>query len=567
MRELCLNINDKERKVCERKDGFKIILQGEKEYIKLTEEISNLKETCSRLNINIAEVIVQEWKELWVYVKGDSVEIDEVYFGEKKADRKPNGWWAFTFQNFLGKSFIRVKLKNGQELITDPIEVVSSKTPMDNERDPLYYPRFLKALIDSLIEHIVSAPFDLGSPTEFSTEEYAQPPSLISILHVLTQNADNIIQALRTIWHNPYRKLTTEGKWILVNEATNVDVDTILMMFHHPEYLHQSDSGSPLRNLPNKLRRYLPEKIFERHVVETLDNPENRFIKRFMDLILYFCEELKRQNYWEKAKSHQLKLEELENFVRYFRVNSIFADVGDMTIFPAFSQVLLKRDGYRECLSIYRLLNLSKIPIFNELQDAIDNRRVDQLYEYWCFFELSKRLAEVIGKDKSKLRFEIKEAEESGLGGGTKAYLGDDYELVYNKTFKGYSGDFRPDFALIKNNNLEIIFDAKFRFDLKRQEDEGDVFQNLEEEEKNALEKENFEVLAKLSDIYKMHTYRDALKCKSSIILFPGTKGVFFTNRNKIELENFCCEFLLRFNLEGVGAIPFIPLSKIQKKV
>jgi len=114
---------------------------------------------------------------------------------------------------------------------------------------------------------------------------------------------------------------------------------------------------------------------------------------------------------------------------------------------------------------------------------------------------------------------------------------------------------------------LEIIFDAKFRFDLKRQEDEGDVFQNLEEEEKNALEKENFEVLAKLSDIYKMHTYRDALKCKSSIILFPGTKGVFFTNRNKIELENFCCEFLLRFNLEGVGAIPFIPLSKIQKKV
>ena len=476
----CTDTNDKEKKVCwkkDNKDDFEIILQGEN--IKIKDE--NLKQKCSELNLDIADVIVQEWKELWICVKGNSEKIEKVYFGEEEAKVKPNGFWVFTFQNYLGKSFIRVKFKESKEskeskeIKTDPIEVISSKTPLNeknekNEENPLYYPKFLKALIDGIIEHIVSAPFYLPSPTEFPTAEYPYPPSLIFILHTLAQNADILIQALQTIWHNPYRKLKTEERWVLLNKATNVDVDTIYMMLHHPEYLRKGYSGGFLKKLADKLNGYIPEKVFQRHVIETLDNPENRFIKHFIDTILFFCEELKRQNYWEKAKSHQSKLEELENYVRYLRVDSLFSDVGDMTIFPASSQVLLKRDGYRECLNIYRLLNLSRIPIFHELQDAIDNRRIDKLYEYWCFFELSKKLAEVIAKDNSKPRFEIKKTKE-GRFEIVKAYLGNGYELVYNQTFEGYSGNFRPDFALVRNNKPdepEVVFDAKFRFDLKK---------------------------------------------------------------------------------------------------
>jgi len=198
----------------------------------------------------------------------------------------------------------------------------------------------------------------------------------------LAQNADNIIQALQTVWNNPYRKLITEERCVLLNEATNINADTLIMMLHHPEYLHKGYSEKSLEYLAKKLKGYVPEKVFEQNVVETIDNPENRFIKRFMDIILYLCDELKRLNLWEKAKSHQSNLEKLEEYVRYLQADPLFADVGEMAIFPASSQVLLKREGYRECLKIYRLLNIARVPIFNRLQDVIDNRRIDILYEY-----------------------------------------------------------------------------------------------------------------------------------------------------------------------------------------
>jgi len=556
MWEPCKDINDKWIKVCWRKDNFKIILLGEKESesIKIANEIPNLKEACSKLNIDIADVIVQEWKELWIGVEYNSEnkkEIKKIYFGEQEAQQKPNGLWTFTFRNYLGKSFIRIIFDN-TEFKSPPIEVISEKTPINVESDPLFYPKFLKILLDELIKYLILLPFDLGSPTEFPTAEYPYPPSLIFILHTLAQNADTLIQALQTIWHNPYRKLKTEERWVLLNEATNVDVDTILMMFHHPEYLCKVYSGGFLKKLADKLNGYIPEKVFQRHVIETLDNPENRFIKHFIDTILFFCEELKRQNYWEKAKSHQSKLEELENYVRYLRVDSLFSDVGDMTIFPASSQVLLKRDGYRECLNIYRLLNLSRIPIFHELQDAIDNRRIDKLYEYWCFFELSKRLAEVIAKDNSKPRFEIKKTKE-GRFEIVKAYLGNGYELVYNQTFEGYSGNFRPDFALVKSNKPdkpEIVFDAKFRFDLKPSE-------NPKKEEEETLTNGNFENLVKGEDICKMHTYRDALKCRAAVIVYPGKEEEFYhesKEKKKIELKELLCSSIC-----GVGVLGMKP--------
>ena len=551
------DINDKRKKICWEKDDFKIILEGEN--IEITNE--SVKQKCSELNFDIANVIVQEWKEIWVYVKDDieKIEIEKVYFGEENAEQRPKGCWSFTFRNYLGKSFIKVKFKNGQEIKTDPIEIISSKTPINNEEDPLFYPKFLKNLIDEIIEYIISAPFYLGSPTEFPTEEHTQIQSPIFVLHLLTQKADDIIQALQTISQNPYRSLITHERWVLPNEVKSVDEDTIIMMFHHPEYLRKVSSRSILKFLANRLKGYLPERVFERHVIETLDNLENRFIKSFMDIILYWCEEFKKRNFWEKAKSCQSKLEELENYVRYFRSGSLFGDVGNVTFLPYSSQVLLKRDGYRECLSIYRLLNISRLPLFNELKDAIDNRRIDKLYEYWCFFELAKRLAKALGKDLSELKFQIFEAQEGGLASEIKADLGDSYELVYNKTFKrgeeSYSINLRPDFTLIKNKReIKAVFDAKFRFDLVREEE---IDNELEEE---AFKIGDLEKLVKIQDLFKMHTYRDALGCELALVLYPGSENVFYDANNTKEKNKFDLESIL--NKQGIGAIAMVPENK-----
>jgi predicted component of viral defense system (DUF524 family) len=533
-----------------------------------------LKDLCHEHGVEIADVIVPEWRELWVQVEPKA---QSIWFGEEEASEKPNGWWAFTFRNYLGKSVIRIQFADGRIVTTDPIEVVSPKTPLDEEHD-LFYPKFLRALIDDLIRYLVSMPFDWSAPTEFATEERVQPPSPIFVLHVLAQNAQRICHALQTIWRNPHRRLVTEERWVLLSEASSVDADTILMMLQHPEHLRPYRGGS-LSTLAQRLKSkvseqtFVPERVFERRVTETLDTPENRFIKRFMDIVLYWCDELQRLNYWQKAQSHQPELQTLREFVRFLRADPLFADVGELEIFPASSQVLLRRDGYRECLQVYRLLHIARAPIFDRLQDAIDNRRIDQLYEFWCFFRLAEELAKILGNRQQPL-FSALESDEGGLRYGLSANLGNGYQLVYNRTFKhgegSYSVSLRPDFSLMKGKQLRLVFDSKFRFD---DDDISQLSKPLEEEMDKSAQEGNIERLAKHADICKMHTYRDALKCRAAVVLFPGKEGDgIFYDKNEGKLE--CCVTLRALtrhiikgeSWEGVGALPLVPESKTQSR-
>jgi len=541
-----------------KKEGVKLIL---KEIHNESPDLRKKSNACQYFKIS--RVVVEEWKELWVKVE-DSYgrEVDKIYFGVKEANKIPylKGLYTFTFRNYLGKSYIRVKFKNGEEIITDPIEVISSKTTLNKneQKGKLPYCQFLRALIDDLINYLATSPFDLSSPTEFYTEEYSYPPSPVFILHTLAHNAEVIIQALQTIWHNPYRKLTTEERWVYLSEAKHVDEDTIFMMLKHPEYLHEY-KGEELGYLAGLLKnnatdtKYVPLKVYQRQFIETLDNPENRFIKKFMDIILYWCDELERLNILNENSPHKKQIERLRNYVRYLRADLLFADVGEMTIFPASSQVLLKRDGYRECLNIYRLLHLARILIFNNLQQAIDNRRIDQLYEFWCFFKLSEMLAKVINGEEAKPKFRIKEGPQGGLEVKTEADLGKGYKLVYNETCEGYTFNFRPDFSLIKDKNLEVVFDAKFRFDLMELDK---VLENLEAEEE-AIREGNWEKVVKVEDVYKMHTYRDALKCRASIVVYPGDRRCFYdVRRGGREIDSLV---EVTENLEGVGFIGLRP--------
>jgi predicted component of viral defense system (DUF524 family) len=302
-----------------------------------------------------------------------------------------------------------------------------------------------------------------------------------------------------------------------------------------------------------------------------------------MDIVLYWCDELQRLNYWQKAQSHQPELQTLREFVRFLRADPLFADVGELEIFPASSQVLLRRDGYRECLQVYRLLHIARAPIFDHLQDAIDNRRIDQLYEFWCFFRLAEELAKILGNRQQPL-FSALESDEGGLRHGLSANLGNGYQLFYNRTFshgkgsgRSYSVSLRPDFSLfslmkdeqMKDEQLLVVFDAKFRFDEK----DIQPSQPLEEEMDDAQQEGDTERLAKHADICKMHTYRDALKCRAAVVLFPGKEGDgIFYDKNEGKLE--CCVTLRALtrhiikgkSWEGVGALPLVPESKTQSR-
>ena len=135
------------------------------------------------------------------------------------------------------------------------------------------------------------------------------------------------------------------------------------------------------------------------------------------------------------------------------------------------------------------------------------------------------------------------------------------YELVYNESFgrangRSYSVPLRPDFVLHQDGKPVIALDAKFRFDLK-------ALHDTEEDDTYEQDVASGDVsrIVKRTDIYKMHTYRDALRSvRAAVVLFPGSEGAgVFYERQTGQKQHLNLQSLIKEHMEGVGAIPFTP--------
>jgi predicted component of viral defense system (DUF524 family) len=100
------------------------------------------------------------------------------------------------------------------------------------------------------------------------------------------------------------------------------------------------------------------------------------------------------------------------------------------------------------------------------------------------------------------------------------------------------------------------FFDAKFRVQrlddvMPSEEQDYDADLGREDERQGTF---------KLADLYKMHTYRDAIEGARSVwILYPGTEYRFFTiDGTRLDPS----DDTLSDDLQGVGALPLLPTDK-----
>ena len=84
------------------------------------------------------------------------------------------------------------------------------------------------------------------------------------------------------------------------------------------------------------------------------------------------------------------------------------------------------------------------------------------------------------------------------------------------------------------------MFDAKFR--LERLDIAGE-------------DDDSPETTAKRADLYKMHTYRDALGVRAAVAVYPGTESVFY-NVNGTKQKDWTVRDLLLNDWSGIGALP-----------
>ncbi|AGT34325.1 hypothetical protein OCC_14225 [Thermococcus litoralis DSM 5473] len=491
---------------------------------------------------------------------------------------------TFQFKNYIGKTNIEI-LENGKEvsLRFKNFEVLSEKvgkiynvSPENTEELVRKHEELYNALVKYISEKSILLPFSITAPTGFGVEESEEPISELFVYHFLVNNRERIISAYEEIIKSPHRKLVEKQEWLNFWEVSEANEDTAISIISHPEYLTKAEDSSFA--VAESLSGYVPTKVAQEIKYESFDTHENRFVKHFLNELIAWGERtlnaIMTSSYLTKDQKQEAisKLKMVLGDLEYYAVSDIFDDVSEMIIFPSTSQVLLKREGYRDLLQLWWEFKAYS-PFFGEMKRAIANKDIAKLYEYWCFFKLVEELGDIL--ENKRLKIHVTPTGELSERGDVYAEFDNGWRLYYNKRLIprkwSYSVTLRPDFSLFmenaKNAGLIGVFDAKFKLDVVDEEWEIEEF---DEEVEVAEKTGEYETWAKLEDIYKMHTYRDALGARFALVLYPGSRSKMYLakidkekTRNQAFVNLTDVQRLLKLVVlglvEGVGYLGFIP--------
>jgi predicted component of viral defense system (DUF524 family) len=355
--------------------------------------------------------------------------------------------------------------------------------------------------------------------------------------------SENFDAAIQQVLGRPHRLWVTEeehrapGRGVPSNSAV----------------ARQMASGGPRVPWPNGRLSHIPSEFLVQRTVETLDTPENRFVKfvltQWLDVALRIEQALARDK--ESApvlrgrRESKAVIEQLSQLL----AADLFDEVGPMDYFPAGSQVLQRRAGYREMFRFYVQSEAAAALRWQGADDVYSagQKNVAALYEFWAYLQLANVVEELCEEFH---RDELVEVQPDGMGialrrGWQKPLSGTltrhnrrlQLDLYFNRTFSqgdSWTLPMRPDCSLhiipcegdhAPFQDVWVHFDAKYKvdhlFDLfgRVPEGQGGTEAYLKEEEETEAKKGT----PIHADLLKMHAYKDAIKRSAgSYVLYPG---------------------------------------------
>jgi len=381
-----------------------------------------------------------------------------------------------------------------------------------------------------------------------------------------TEAVHRIVTAPVTKW-----KETTEEKDIRnARRLSNANMKEIL-------------KGGRRTKLPKThyLRSYaidtLPERITTNRKTDSVDTPENRFIKHALESFLKFCtvinSKAKEFGHKKMESESELMIRELESHLHH----TVFKDILRPTTLKLNSPILQRKEGYREVLRVWLMFDLAAKLIWKGGDDIYSGGKKDiaTLYEYWLFFKLldlfqsifeieSKDISDLINETPDGLNLQIKQGKFTALRGvydsGSRKL---NVRFNYNRSFSGkkiypesgsWTTTLRPDYTLsfwpygiseAEAEKQELIvhvhFDAKYKI--------ANLTDFLEQNSDNDLDEEkaeNRKGIYKNADLLKMHAYKDAIRrTGGAYVLYPGDKSINQKGFHEI--------------IPGLGAFPVKP--------
>ena len=444
---------------------------------------------------------------------------------------------TLNFRSYVGKSFLDVT-KDNINSIKIPIEVRSKKIDYFNQ---------YSAMIADLSQHALSLIFEVNSPLyqefELDSSDNKTYYEDFMFLEYLFRD-DNLPSIFEYLSKNLHSQLRNHVETVPISFASNVNQNTLKNIVSKPNKLFKSNADLLI---VDKLNGYIPSELEQIKHEDVIDIPENRFFKYFLELIHELVERL-----LESSKEGYIKdkLLSFRDEISYYLSNKFFNHISSMDYVPFNSQILQKKEGYREIFQYFLMLEFSFRLSWDEVNNQFKGfeKRLSELYEYWCYFKILKVLNDLSVKkinfedafkiNKDNWSISIKKGVQSAKR--FKLFIQDceiDVKLFYNLRFsdkspyKSYSLAFKPDYTLlvsIGNYKHYIHFDAKYRSELEiidfyNKIDASNKDLDKEIDERDSLEEKDREF--KDGDIYKMHTYKDSiLKTEGSYVLYPGNK-------------------------------------------
>lgn len=481
------------------------------------------------------------------------------------------------------------------------LEVDSGKcvaeTDVEIRSRKLNYERDYRYMLEDIADRCCELLMELRSPVSqhFEPAENDDAKTLVQRLSFLKsllgaedfQNAmHRIITMPNTVWKEDVRNIPAgQSKRIGRRETRQLAKGARRV---------ELPDNHPLRQ--ENILESLPERIDVRDKRDTIDTPENRFVKHALETFQKTLEEMRGKLEQIRRPADKWIVSEIQGLVDSLEETlsrGFFREISQPDFLPLGSPVLQRKEGYREILRAWLQFDLSARLCWRGGEDVYSagKRDVATLYEYWVFFRLLDVVSEVFDLDAPKSeRLIIKTADGFGLklragrhtplrgsckAGGRKLKL----KLSYNRTFarhgKNRNGHYpakgswtermRPDYTLTlwpsafseqEAERQEVIthvhFDAKYRIE-KLQEVFGDddaqmkgraLYDDLDREAKQEISGH-----WKRADLLKMHAYRDAIRrTAGAYVLYPGSEAKEWRGFHEI--------------IPGLGAFPLRPMEK-----
>ena len=300
----------------------------------------------------------------------------------------------------------------------------------------------------------------------------------------------------------------------------------------------------------------LPRVISVRRQVDSLDTPENRFVKYVLTHFRDFLKRIEPILKGSAAEDRQRLLRtnhHLQEQLNAALSADLFKGVAAPTILPLGSPVLQRKGGYREILLAWLKFDLASELVWKGGEDVYGAGKRDMatLYEYWLFFQLLRLFRDkfqltvppartLFEHTDGGLNLRLKVNEPLGIEGrclrhARRLNVRFHYNLTHERSDSrsqpgSWTRRMRPDFTLsfwpegfslqeaeTQELTVHIHFDAKYRV-----ENITELFGEADDDlsvEKAQQKRGNY----KRADLLKMHAYRDAIRrSEGAYILYPG---------------------------------------------